>query len=57
MEEGTDRRIERLDALEWRGEKLFGAHERTESEWRALLDGAGLRVDAVHEALIAARCP
>jgi len=58
MDEGTERRIERLDALEWRGdETLFGAHERTESEWRALADAAGLRVDAVHEALIEARCP
>jgi MYXO-CTERM domain-containing protein len=39
------------------GLALFGARERTESEWRALLDAAGLRVDAVHEALIEARCP
>ena len=36
---------------------LFGAHERTESEWRALLDAAGLRVEAVHDALIEASCP
>jgi len=36
---------------------IVGAHERTESEWRALADAAGLRVDAVHEALIEARCP
>jgi hypothetical protein len=39
------------------GLALFGADERTENEWRALLDAAGLRVDAVHEALIEARCP
>lgn len=39
------------------GLALFGARERTESEWRALLDAAGLHVDAVHEALIDARCP
>ena len=130
MEEGTERRLERLDALEWRGDEtvvdvgggngsllrkliarrpglhgivfdlqaaailraicadappgarvlildlvirqdddspgvawfgllglaLFGAHERTEREWRTLLDAAGLRVDSVHEALIEARC-
>jgi MYXO-CTERM domain-containing protein len=39
------------------GLALFGSRERTESEWRTLLDAAGLRVDAVHEALIEARCP
>ena len=39
------------------GLALFGAHERTEREWRTLLDAAGLRVDSVHEALIEARCP
>jgi hypothetical protein len=39
------------------GLALFGARERTESEWRSLLNAAGLRVDAVHEALIEARWP
>jgi hypothetical protein len=43
-----------FDAL---GHALFGAHERTEPEWRTLLEGAGLRVDAFGERLIQATCP
>jgi serine/threonine protein kinase len=39
------------------GHALFGAHERTEPEWRSLIGGAGLNVDAVHDGLIEARCP
>jgi C-methyltransferase len=39
------------------GLALFGSHERTEAEWRALLDSAGLEVEAVHDALVEARCP
>jgi O-methyltransferase domain/Dimerisation domain len=39
------------------GLALFGARERTESEWRSLLTNAGLEVEAVHDALIEARCP
>jgi hypothetical protein len=34
---------------------LFAGRERTEAQWRALLDGAGLDVDRVHEGLIEAR--
>ena len=39
------------------GLALFGAHERTEPEWRTLLADAGLEIDAVHDGLIEARCP
>jgi hypothetical protein len=39
------------------GLALFGARERTEPEWRSLLTNAGLEVEAVHDALIEARCP
>jgi len=39
------------------GLALFGARERTEAEWCALLEAAGLRIDAVHDALIEASCP
>ena len=39
------------------GLALFSARERTEPEWRALLTNAGLEVEAVHDALIEARCP
>ena len=39
------------------GHALFGAHERTEPEWRSLIGGAGLNVDAVRDGLIEARCP
>ena len=35
---------------------LAGGRERTEREWRALLDGAGLRTERVEEGLIEARC-
>jgi hypothetical protein len=36
---------------------LFGARERNEAQWRALVEGAGLRVDAVEDGLIQATCP
>jgi hypothetical protein len=36
---------------------LFFGRERTEEEWRALLTGAGFRIDAVGERLIEASCP
>jgi O-methyltransferase domain len=36
---------------------LFGARERTEPEWRALVEGAGLRIDAVDDGLIQVSCP
>jgi hypothetical protein len=35
---------------------LAGGRERTEAEWRALLEGAGLRVDSVEDGLIEAAC-
>ena len=35
---------------------LFRGRERTEREWRALLEHAGLGVDAVHDRLIEASC-
>ncbi len=34
-----------------------GGRERTEREWRQLLDGVGLRLDAIQDGLIEARCP
>jgi O-methyltransferase len=35
---------------------LAGGRERTEPEWRALVEGAGLRVDALEDGLIQASC-
>ena len=35
---------------------LQRGRERTESEWRALLDGGGFRVDQIDDGLIQARC-
>jgi hypothetical protein len=31
--------------------------ERTEPEWRALIEGAGLRIDAIEDGLVQASCP
>jgi O-methyltransferase domain/Dimerisation domain len=36
---------------------LAGGRERTESQWRALIENAGLRIDAIEDGLIQARCP
>ena len=36
---------------------VSGGRERTEPEWRALLEGAGLRVESIEDGLIEARCP
>jgi hypothetical protein len=36
---------------------LAGGRERKEPEWRALLGGAGMRVDSVEDGLVQARCP
>jgi hypothetical protein len=36
---------------------LAGGRERTEPEWRALLENAGLRVERIEDGLIEARCP
>ena len=36
---------------------LAGGRERTEREWRGLLEGAGLRVESVEDGLIEATCP
>ena len=36
---------------------LLRGRERTEAEWRALVEGAGLRIDAIYERLIEASCP
>lgn len=36
---------------------LAGGRERTELQWRALIDAAGLRVDEIEDGLIQARCP
>ena len=35
---------------------LFAGRERTEEQWRALLDSAGLDIERIHEGLIEARC-
>lgn len=35
---------------------IAGGRERTEAEWRALIEGTGLRVDAVEDGLIQASC-
>jgi hypothetical protein len=39
------------------GHALFASHERTEAEWRRLLERAGLRLDAVGDRLLQATCP
>jgi O-methyltransferase domain len=36
---------------------LAGGRERTEPEWRALLEGAGLEAVAIADGLVEARCP
>ena len=36
---------------------LAGGRERTESQWRALVEAAGLHVDDIEDGLIQARCP
>jgi hypothetical protein len=43
-----------LDLL---GLALYGARERTEPEWRMLLEGAGLRLEEIGERLLQATCP
>jgi DNA-binding Lrp family transcriptional regulator len=35
----------------------LGGRERTEPEWRALVEGAGLRIDAIEDGLVQASCP
>lgn len=35
---------------------IAGGRERTEAEWRALVEGAGLRVDAIEDGLVQASC-
>jgi O-methyltransferase len=35
---------------------LAGGRERTESEWHALLEGAGMQVESVEDRLVQARC-
>jgi hypothetical protein len=35
---------------------LFAARERTEPQWRRLIEGAGLQVDAIEDGLIQATC-
>jgi hypothetical protein len=52
--------IDRAEGLAWfdlLGLALFGAHERTEAQWRALLSAAGLQLDEMGERLIQASCP
>ena len=36
---------------------LAGGRERTEGEWRALLEGAGLRPEQIEDGLVVATCP
>lgn len=36
---------------------VIGGRERAEDEWRALIEGAGLRVDRVEDGLVQASCP
>jgi O-methyltransferase/methyltransferase family protein len=36
---------------------LSGGRERTAAEWRALLEGAGLRVESIDDGLVQASCP
>ena len=35
----------------------ISGRERTEPEWRTLVEGAGLRLDAIEDGLIQASCP
>jgi len=52
--------VDRVEGSAWfdlLGLALFGAHERTEAQWRALLEAAGLQLDEVGERLIQATCP
>lgn len=52
--------VDRVEGSAWLdllGLALFGAHERTEAQWRALLGAAGLQLDEVGERLIQATCP
>ena len=35
---------------------LAGGRERTEEEWRRLIEGAGFQVESVEDGLIQARC-
>jgi hypothetical protein len=35
---------------------LFGARERDEAQWRALLEGTGFEIDTIEDGLIRARC-
>jgi O-methyltransferase domain len=39
------------------GHALFASRERSEAEWRGLLERAGLRLDAVADRLLQASCP
>ena len=48
---------EHLAIIRLLGLALFGAHERTEAQWGALLEAAGLKLDEVGERLIQATCP
>jgi SAM-dependent methyltransferase len=36
---------------------VIGGRERTEPEWRALLDGAGFEIEQLEDGLVQARCP
>jgi hypothetical protein len=36
---------------------LFAARERTEPQWRALVEGAGLQIDSIADGLVQATCP
>jgi O-methyltransferase domain len=36
---------------------LVDGRERTEPQWRALVEGAGLRIDAIEDGLVQASCP
>jgi hypothetical protein len=52
--------VDRADGSPWLdllGSALYGAHERTEAEWRTLFDAAGLGLEAVGERLLQATCP
>jgi hypothetical protein len=35
---------------------LQGGRERSEPDWRALLEGSGFRIDRIEDGLIEARC-
>jgi hypothetical protein len=52
--------VDRVEGSAWfdlLGLALFGARERTEPEWRALIECSGLRVDSIDDRLIQASCP